>query len=353
MLEENNNFETEHNEAEAPQVETPVAPINAYNFMAQEYYQKKDIRKIALTIGIPSLCIFLITFLWSSIYVFVTTKLVGMSYSEAVTLTEDAAFQQVLQILISILMFLVPFPIAAKCAGYKIDALVKTNRPIQKTALPFFAIGIGFCAFSNIAMTYCSYFFEGIGIDYDVDFGDNPSGVLGFLLSFIATAIVPALVEEFACRGIVLGLLKKHGEGFAIIVSSIVFGIMHGNFEQIPFAVLVGLILGYIYVKTNSIWISIAVHCANNAVSVIFTYLNNTLSANMQNVVYLLYLTFGLLAAIVGVCLLTKNNTFTFELEKSDSEITLKQKYIWFFTSWAIIVFVAISLFEALSYFVI
>ncbi len=372
MLEENN-FDTQPNATQAPQ---PVFEDSSYQygFANEAYREKRDMRRIALTVGIPCVCLSLITLVWSVVYIYITTKIIGMSYSDAVSLTEDAAVQQILQIILSVLMFLLPFPIAARCAGYRIDSLVKTNKPIKNTALPFFFIGVGFCCFSNIAVNYCSAFFEGMGIKYDVNYGDNPKGLLGFLLSFIATAIVPALAEEFACRGIVLGLLRKYGDGFAIITSSIVFGVMHGNFDQIPFAIMVGLILGYIYVKSNSIWISVAVHCANNAISVIFTYLDGTLNTNMQNLIYLVYLIFGLLAAVFGIYMLARlaisktkkrsvvttdgykdNSHFeNFILIKDTNHIsTTKQKYTYFFTSWVIILFFVFNLVESLTYFVI
>lgn len=355
MLEENNNFnsQSQFEETRTPQGEIPAAPSNPYDFIPEEYRKKKDIRRLALVVGIPVICLSVIGFVWSFVYLFFTTKIFGMQLDDAIKLSQNPAMQQILQIILSCLMFLVPFTIAAKCVGVRIDQTIKFGKAKRGTGIPFFLFGIGFCSFANIAMNYASSIFSSFGIDYDVDFGDNPQGVFGFLLTFIATAIVPALVEEFACRGIVLGLLKKYGEGFAIIASSIVFGIMHGNFEQIPFAVMVGLILGYIYVKTGSIWISVSVHCVNNAISVIFTYLANVTTVNMQNLLYLVYLVISLIAAILGILLLAKNSDENYSLKKQEDVITEKQKYTWFFTSWAIILFVILNLIESLSYFII
>lgn len=354
MLEENNNFnmQLQFEQNPPPRQEIPLEYTNPYGFSPEIHREKRDIRRTALAVGIPCVCLSLITYLWSAVYLFITIKLMGMSTSQAVSLADNPAAQQVLQIALSMLMFLVPFPIAARCAGYRIDSLISAKKPIVGTALPLFLFGIGFCSFSNLAMSYCSAFFKGIGIDYNVDYGDNPSGVFGFLLSFIATAIVPALVEEFACRGIVLGMLKKYGEVFAIIVSSIVFGVMHGNLDQMPFAIMVGLILGYIYVKSGSIWVSVAVHCANNAISVIFSYLENAVSTNTQNLIYILYLAASMLAAILGVYILAKKHSAEiYSLEKGETASAHKQKYTWFFTSWVIIVFLALNLIQSLTYF--
>lgn len=354
MLEENNNFNTqpENDFKETLQQEIPVASYNPYQFIPEKYHKKRELRRLGVTIGIPAIFLSLIGYLWSIAYLFLTTRVAGMTVADAIKLSENPAVQQILQIILSSLMFLIPFTIAAKCIGARIDKTIQFGKSKKGTFLPFLLFGIGFCSFANVAMSYSERIFQGFGIDYEVDFGDNPKGIFGFLLSFIATAIVPALVEEFACRGIVLGLLKKYGEAFAIITSSIIFGVMHGNFEQIPFAILVGLILGYIYVKTGSIWTGVLVHGVNNAISVIFTYLQNTMDMNMQNLLYIVYLIISMLAAVIGILLYTKNGEDNYSLEKKEDIITEKEKYIYFFTSWAIITFVVLNLLEAMSYFV-
>lgn len=327
-------------------------PENPYYKILEKHRNKKEIRRIALAMGLSTLCISAISILWSFIYLFFSVVIARMSIAQATDFLQNPAIKQVLQIVLSCSMFLIPFSIAAKCLGVRIDHTIQFEKAKKGTFLPFLLIGIGFCAFSNIAMNYASSIFDLFGIKYEVNLGDSPKGIFGFLLSFIATAIVPALVEEFACRGILLGLLKKYGKGFAIITSAIVFGIMHSNFQQIPFAILVGLILGYIYIKTESIWVCVAVHFANNAISVIFNYLPTSLSSNLQNLLYILYLAAAMLAAIIGVLLLSKNDEMSYELqEETDDIITNKQKYTWFFTSWAIIVFIAINIIQAFAYF--
>lgn len=381
MFDENNNIIPEQNDYEQPPM-PEVSPQANQGYYGQPYgtnyngqnmgytpYQpnympvpppppteaeltRKGIRRAALGVGIPSLCLSLIGVIWSFVYLFITTKVFKMTQNDAIELTQNPAVQQILQIVLSCLMFLLPFGVAAKCMGLRIDKTVQFKKAKQGTFLPFVFFGIGFCAFANIAMSYVSSFFDSFGVDYEVDFGDNPKGIFGFLLSFIATAIVPALVEEFACRGIILGMLKRFGEGFAIVTSALVFGIMHGNFEQIPFAIMVGLILGYIYVKTDSIWPCVAVHFANNAISVIFSYLGDALSVNLQNVLYLVYLMGAMVLAIVGVLLLAKGGKEDYALTPTDtSQVTTKQKYVWFLTAPAIIIFFAFNIFEALSYF--
>ena len=355
MFEENNvncSGENSPEQNPAPEFINPTEYV-PYGFTPETYREKKDIRRLARIIGIPLLCITAIGILWSFVYWYVALNILRVDYDSALVFARDSGVQQVLQIFLSCLMFLVPFTIAAKASGHRIDSLVSLKTKKKGIALPLVMFGIGFCAFANIAMSYADAWFSMFGIEYEVDFGENPSGIFGFLLSFIATAIVPALVEEFACRGIVIGLLKKYGETFALITSAVVFGIMHGNFEQIPFAILVGLILGYIYLKTQNLWISIAVHAANNAVSVILSYLESIVDVNAQNLIYLVYLMVAMLLAILSILLLSKSKDFTYSLENSKSACSERQKYLWFGTSVFTIIFISANLLEAFSYFIV
>ena len=179
-------------------------------------------------------------------------------------------------------------------------------------------------AFANISTSMASAIFESFGVDYNVDFGDVPKGVLGFMLTLISTAIIPALVEEFACRGVIFGLLKEHSEGFAVLVSAILFGIIHGNFIQIPFAFMVGLALEVIRLKTGTLWIAILVHFCNNFVSVIFDYFLYSIPQGIQNVVYFIYLLICLLLGVAGIALLAKQPSEIYSLKGNDNNISEK-----------------------------
>lgn len=95
-----------------------------------------------------------------------------------------------------------------------------------------------------------------------------PSGLLGVTVLTLRSALVPALLEEFAFRGVILQTLRKYGDWFAIVSSAVLFGLMHGNLTQMPFAIIAGIAMGYVAVVTGSLRTSIAVHFINNFVSV-------------------------------------------------------------------------------------
>ncbi len=88
------------------------------------------------------------------------------------------------------------------------------------------------------------------------------------LLLYVSTALVPAFCEEFLFRGTILANLRPFGQGVALVASSVLFGLMHQNPYQLLYTTAAGLILGYAYIKTNSIWCPTLIHFFNNAFSV-------------------------------------------------------------------------------------
>lgn len=318
-----------------------------FGFTPKTFEEKKEIRKNANRIGASLLILTAISSFWVQIYYLIMSK-IGIDANKAYEIISEPAVLQMAQICLSSLMFTIPFILIVKINGLRVDRLV-SFKPIEKGFfLPLFLMGLGFCAFSNIATSVAGSIFESFGFNYDVDFGESPKGVFGFLLTLISTAIIPALVEEFAMRGVVLGLLRKFGDGFAVITSAVLFGILHGNFQQMPFAFLVGLVLGFIVVKTDSLLIAIAVHSANNFVSVVFDYLEA--SVLVENMIYIVYLIVCLLLGIVGIFLYTKQEG-SIHLEKAETEAKEISKYKWFFASPVIIIFIVLTAIEAISFF--
>ena len=74
-------------------------------------------------------------------------------------------------------------------------------------------------------------------------------------------------------RGYKLGAFREHGDGLAVVLSAVLFGLFHGNVLQVPFAFILGLALGFLVVLTDSIWPAVLLHFVNNLLSVVLGYL--------------------------------------------------------------------------------
>lgn len=99
--------------------------------------------------------------------------------------------------------------------------------------------------------------------DTFMDMGNEPLGVLSM-------ALVAPLVEEMMFRGAIQGYLMRRCSNpwTAIVVSALVFGVIHMNPVQVVYATLLGLVLGWIYYRTRSLLSVIAGHVLNNSVAV-------------------------------------------------------------------------------------
>lgn len=82
----------------------------------------------------------------------------------------------------------------------------------------------------------------------------------------LALVVFAPLFEELLCRGIVLGAVRdRWGVVAAWLLSSLFFGVLHVYPAQVVNAFVFGLMLGYFYIVTDSLWAPVLLHAATNA----------------------------------------------------------------------------------------
>lgn len=101
------------------------------------------------------------------------------------------------------------------------------------------------------------------------------SQVVGNSLSIglILVALIPAFVEEVTYRGAVYHGMRGARPMKGIIISALLFGAMHMNFNQFFYAALIGIIMGLLVEATGSILSSMVMHFVFNANSVVLLFL--------------------------------------------------------------------------------
>ncbi len=94
------------------------------------------------------------------------------------------------------------------------------------------------------------------------------------LLNIVIVAILPAVCEEFFFRGALQNFIFQcfHRRGMAILFTALLFSASHGQYYGFLPRVLLGVILGYIYAISGSMWVAVLAHFFNNAVTVIALY---------------------------------------------------------------------------------
>ena len=100
------------------------------------------------------------------------------------------------------------------------------------------------------------------------------SNIWDLLFTLLVLAIVPAIGEELLFRGY---LQQKLGNWLrnphtTILITAFLFSAIHFNFQAIIPRFVLGVLLGYLFYWSNSLWLPILAHFANNAQVVIFSY---------------------------------------------------------------------------------
>jgi|GEM_PF-184085 len=92
---------------------------------------------------------------------------------------------------------------------------------------------------------------------------------LGMVL--LVMGVLPGLCEETLMRGYIYRSFRSYGPWTAIVVSAVLFGIMHLDpFRLLP-AALIGLYLGILLWRSGSIWVPIVAHAVNNSLAVLLS----------------------------------------------------------------------------------
>ena len=99
----------------------------------------------------------------------------------------------------------------------------------------------------------------------------------GLLSNLIVIALIAAIGEELTFRSVIQQFLTKvcKNAHVAIILSAAIFSAIHFQFYGFLPRMMLGILLGYFFYMTKSLWTSILMHFANNAFAVIAYYLNN------------------------------------------------------------------------------
>ncbi|MCA9239982.1 MAG: CPBP family intramembrane metalloprotease [Planctomycetales bacterium] len=103
------------------------------------------------------------------------------------------------------------------------------------------------------------------------------------VLLVLLMGVLPGVCEEIAFRGFILGGLRRAIRGgWAVLISALAFGVVHGLLQQSINATILGLLLGYLVLRFGGIGPSLAFHITNNSLLALFTHYHLQISAWAQ-----------------------------------------------------------------------
>jgi len=207
---------------------------------------------------------------------------ISLLISEGFTLLDDTQMQSDMMLDTGVELFLYlinpvliaapPFLIMAKIMKIPASFYLPLNKPKGGVSFSLVVFGFGACMLAQLVAVIISVVMSWTGLKEPEFSLPAANGIPEKLIMLIGVSIFPGIIEELIFRGIILQWLRRYGDGFAILVSSIIFGFIHMNLAQIPFAMMVGIALGVIAVRTESLIIPMIVHAANNAFSLLMEW---------------------------------------------------------------------------------
>ena len=238
-------------------------------------------------------------------------------------------FNSFLDILENVICFFVPVVLFSKHKlGIPLECSANMDGKLLKGIIPVFA-------FINIASSAVSQFCGEIGTfifpalftheatgGYTTVMSANV-GAFDLLVYFLSLCIITPFLEEFVFRGVIFTSLRPYGKAYAVLGSSLLFGLVHGNISQFVYATVFGIMLAIVREKTGNLKSVILLHFLNNAQSFVMIdlipHVANEKIATSINVV--VYSVLGILA-FFGISTLFSDKTETCD-EKNTKLLSL------------------------------
>lgn len=141
------------------------------------------------------------------------------------------------------------------------------------------------------------------------------------IYNLIIIALIPAIGEELLFRGLIQQLLKGmfNNIHLAVLFSAIFFSSMHLQFYGFLPRMILGMVLGYLFVWSGSLWLPIAAHFVNNAATILFSYFAEYLPFNQDTIGVEKSQTFILIASVVLCWLMMWAIEYLYSKKKTDN----------------------------------
>lgn len=300
---------------------------------------KKDFNKLGLTLLMQELVVNGVMLVAAiGIGIMQTIKNPNISEAELEQIFKQPGINGTMSI-IAVMIAFIPILIYRRKKFFQHDIKITNEKFTLKTVIISFIILL---SVSNVLGLFTSILecgLNAIGLSASSAL-DNLEDLNELTISMIIySCIVGPIVEEFIYRGAVLRSLEKHGKWFAITISGILFGLMHGNFYQMFAATGIGIILGYLATE-YSIKLTILLHILNNTLVQIMSEITSHLSESTGNIIDIIMI---IISAIILVMAFVYNRDHIKEWLKNNR--MEKRVMLRFFTSITIILVIAFDLF--------
>lgn len=183
------------------------------------------------------------------------------------------AVEELVLIATQIVAVLIPFSLYAMYVKIPLHCAL----PIKNVSAGVILSALFVCLAATVLSNRCAdsvyMLFDALGLHFYDSLSDMPTQTLETVLYCINVVLVSPVIEEIAFRGFLMQSLRRFGDSFALVVSAVLFGMLHSSPASMLYAVFMGLVMGYFVLFTGSLHTSVTVHFVNNLLAVVFSAL--------------------------------------------------------------------------------
>ena len=280
-----------------PDYKIPLTPARAEKNMLKRQYS------IA---GVCMLLHFLSSQIGITVVMFIIEKLIALiSGNDNSAIINDYMTQSSILSALNMITFVLANSIFAmiglRWSKTKTPSLFITRNFNIQYAVEYCVIGLGLWTIA----TYTSAGIENIINQFG--YSTIPAGMdestvtgLGMAIDAVYSCIMAPVTEEIFFRGMMLRVISKANQRFAVVATAVFFGLTHGNIPQFVLAFLLGLFLAHITLKHDSIIPAIIVHMFLNTFVTVTSYLpESTIIEGILNMILVASLLVGAVLLVI------------------------------------------------------
>jgi membrane protease YdiL (CAAX protease family) len=310
-----------------------------------EQYQRRTLRRTANSLGVLLLSFFAAELILATV---VYGIILGVGVADG--LTDGSPLSLLMNGVLSALIFFFVSLIHCLIKRKSFAALFPFEPMGAGMLTMLCVIGLAVALMSNYASDWTTGVFSLFGLSNNGGTPISDDSRPSVLLYYLTVALLPALAEEFAFRGVIMGTLRPYSEPLALLISSATFALMHGNFVQIPFTFCCGLVFGFLVLRTNSLLPAIIVHFLNNGLSVTYDVLTSyeIITPTVGALFYGLIFFITSILALIFLFRLIKKEPGFFLLRSADKDLPFRVKMKTVASSPALITFASVMMLYAI-----
>jgi len=246
--------------------------------------------------------------------------------------------------------------------GGKFRALYKKPKRLARAFGNFpamYGLGFGMALLTLLASLLISKVSGGQSIVEDLfkPVTLEPStNIVNVLTMVVLIVVIAPVFEEFLVRGIIYDALKPYGCGIAVIISSILFGLMHGSLYMLFYTTALGFALAYVRYATDSLFVVTILHSIINSVGAGMLLISSLAEITdgenkLVNTVLSVYILAMLILIVVGVIAFARKIPVIrkYKIENAWTEVGAGKKMALFFLSAPVIIMIIFAVDEHLN----